>query len=100
MDMATIEEKWKQSKYANEDEFYNDYKLIFENCYKYNPPLHEVHLLGKKFEAAFDKYWSKIHGGSNAVKKPHVEQSKYVCKDVECIYLTLEYRCEHHSAFH
>ncbi|KAG1448985.1 hypothetical protein G6F55_010383 [Rhizopus delemar] len=76
MDMSTIENKFKNAEYTNEDQFYDDYKLMFSNCYKYNPPHHEVHLLGKKFEEDFDKHWNKIHDKpkERAVKKQRVDQ--------------------------
>jgi hypothetical protein len=79
MDMSTIENRFKNAEYTSEDQFYDDYKLMFSNCYKYNPPHHEVHLLGKKFEEAFDKHWNKIHDKpkERAVKKQRVDQGKF-----------------------
>lgn len=76
MDLSTIERKFNELVYNSEDELHDDFKLMFENCYLYNPPQHEVHLLGKKFESAFDKFWSKIHGKSKErhVKKQRVDQ--------------------------
>ncbi|KAI9250326.1 Bromodomain-containing protein [Sporodiniella umbellata] len=62
MDMATIEKKFKSAEYTGEGQLYDDYKLMFRNCYTYNPPHNEVHLLGKKFEETFDKHWSKLLG--------------------------------------
>ncbi|ORE10821.1 Bromodomain-containing protein [Rhizopus microsporus var. microsporus] len=76
MDLSTIERKFNELVYNSEDELHDDFKLMFENCYLYNPPQHEVHLLGKKFESAFDKFWSKLHGKSKerSVKKQRVDQ--------------------------
>ncbi|KAI9249904.1 Bromodomain-containing protein [Sporodiniella umbellata] len=70
MDLSTIESKWNTAKYANESQFYNDYKLMFRNCYQYNPPHNDVHQLGKKFEDLFDKFWDKIHGKLKVEKIP------------------------------
>ncbi|KAG1468858.1 hypothetical protein G6F56_003594 [Rhizopus delemar] len=70
MDMLTIETKFNQSKYTSEDQFYSDYKLMFQNCYKYNPPHNEVHQLGRQFEDTFEKYWDKIHGRPTTEKAP------------------------------
>ncbi|CAO3672922.1 unnamed protein product [Rhizopus stolonifer] len=76
MDMTTIEKKFNNSEYTSEDQFYNDYKLMFGNCYIYNPPHNDVHLLGKKFEEAFEKHWNKLHDKQkeNKQKKQKVDR--------------------------
>lgn len=78
MDMTTIEKKFNNSEYTSEDQFYNDYKLMFGNCYIYNPPHNDIHLLGKKFEEAFEKHWSKLHDKQkeSKQKKQKVDRGK------------------------
>ena len=49
--------KLKEQQYANADEFHNDVKLIFRNCYKYNGPDSPVSGMAKKLEKVFDKKW-------------------------------------------
>jgi hypothetical protein len=61
MDMTTYERKLNEFEYAHEDELANDIRLMFQNCYIYNPPGHQIYELGKKFEKVFEKYWEKIH---------------------------------------
>jgi hypothetical protein len=61
MDLSTVGRKLAEYEYSNENEFENDIRLMFTNCYAYNPPEHAVHQLGKKFEHVFESYWRKIH---------------------------------------
>lgn len=37
MDLLTIQDKLSHGAYATAEDFRSDIKLIFENCYKYNP---------------------------------------------------------------
>lgn len=54
MDLGTVESKLKQGEYENFKEFEADVRLIFSNCYKFNPPGNVVHLAGKEIEQLFD----------------------------------------------
>ncbi|OAD01776.1 hypothetical protein MUCCIDRAFT_125138, partial [Mucor lusitanicus CBS 277.49] len=53
MDMTTYERKLYENQYSNEEELAEDIRLMFRNCYKYNPPNHLVHTLGQEFEEIF-----------------------------------------------
>ena len=57
MDISTIEKKLKDGQYENAKEFHEDWKLMFGNCFKFNPPSHDVHQLGKQFEEVYDEKW-------------------------------------------
>lgn len=39
-----------QREYANANEFAADVRLMFSNCYKYNPPSHEVVYMARKLQ--------------------------------------------------
>ncbi|MCJ1356754.1 MAG: hypothetical protein MMC33_006750 [Icmadophila ericetorum] len=58
MDMSTIEKKLTSGQYENAKEFEADVRLMFQNCYKFNPPENPVYAWGKQFEAVFDDKWS------------------------------------------
>ena len=58
MDLSTIEKNLDSGQYENAKEFEGDVRLMFNNCYKFNPPDHAVHQTGKEFEAVFDEFWS------------------------------------------
>ena len=44
----------------NGDEFATDVRLIFSNCYKYNPPEHDVVKMAKKLSDAFEVRFAKM----------------------------------------
>ncbi|KAG1120028.1 hypothetical protein G6F42_012844 [Rhizopus arrhizus] len=71
MDMTTYERKLYEYEYSNEEELAEDIRLMFRNCYKYNPPNHLVHTLGQEFEEIFEKQWSKLHGSKKKSSKHH-----------------------------
>ncbi|XP_017289210.1 bromodomain testis-specific protein isoform X2 [Kryptolebias marmoratus] len=53
MDLSTIRNKMDQREYANAKEFAADVQLMFSNCYKYNPPSHEVVHMARKLQEVF-----------------------------------------------
>ena len=57
MDMSTIRNKLKMGEYENAKEFEADWRLMFSNCYKFNPADHPVHRAGKALEEIFDERW-------------------------------------------
>ncbi|KAI9496648.1 Bromodomain-containing protein [Zychaea mexicana] len=59
MDMSTIERKLEEGDYENADEFEQDIRLMFQNCYLYNPPVTPVHKMGKELEKVFDEKWKQ-----------------------------------------
>jgi bromodomain-containing factor 1 len=59
MDFGTVSANLKNGQYANAKEFYTDSKLVFSNCYKFNPPTDEVYKMGKLLEEVFDTEWAK-----------------------------------------
>ena len=50
MDLSTVMLKMNRREYACADSFAFDVRLIFANCYKYNPPGHDVVTMAKKLE--------------------------------------------------
>lgn len=57
MDLSTIQEKYNTNQYETAEDFASDVKLMFKNCYKFNPDGSPVNLMGKKLEGIFDKKW-------------------------------------------
>jgi Bromodomain len=41
-------------EYRSSAEFAADVRLIFTNCYKYNPPDHDVVTMAKRLQEVFD----------------------------------------------
>jgi bromodomain-containing factor 1 len=59
MDLGTISSNLKNGQYENAKEFESDIRLMFQNCYKFNPVNDPVHQMGKEFERVFDKKWEE-----------------------------------------
>ncbi|XP_051233123.1 bromodomain testis-specific protein isoform X2 [Dicentrarchus labrax] len=60
MDLGTIRKKMDQREYANAKEFAADVRLMFSNCYKYNPPSHEVVYMARKLQDIFEARYLKV----------------------------------------
>lgn len=60
MDLGTIRTKLDQNLYPMPPyaAFEADMRLVFTNCYIFNPPGTPVHAWGKQTEAAFEDKWS------------------------------------------
>lgn len=58
MDLGTIQSKLANNQYENGDVFERDVRLVFQNCYTFNPEGTDVNTMGKKLEAIFDKKWA------------------------------------------
>lgn len=54
MDLGTVKQKMDGRAYRNAAEFAADVRLIFTNCYKYNPPDHDVVAMARKLQDVFE----------------------------------------------
>ncbi|KAJ3341127.1 hypothetical protein HDU91_000750, partial [Kappamyces sp. JEL0680] len=61
MDLSTIRKKLELAEYATSDEFEADFRLMLDNCYKFNGVGSEIANLGKQLEALFNQKWSEMH---------------------------------------
>ncbi|TPX68881.1 hypothetical protein SpCBS45565_g02837 [Spizellomyces sp. 'palustris'] len=67
MDLSTIRRKLDAGDYHTAEEFEADARLMFNNCYTFNPPGTDVYNFGKKLEEVFERKWrERPHGGSPA----------------------------------
>lgn len=60
MDISTIERKLNEGAYAEPEEFEQDVRLMFNNCYTYNPASLPVHKMGRQLEKVFDDKWAHL----------------------------------------
>ncbi|XP_057674044.1 bromodomain-containing protein 3-like isoform X2 [Corythoichthys intestinalis] len=60
MDLRTVKEKMNRGEYQDAQRFAADVRLIFSNCYKYNPPHHDVVAQARKLQAMFEKRFANI----------------------------------------
>uniref|UniRef100_H3CKK7 Bromodomain containing 3b n=1 Tax=Tetraodon nigroviridis TaxID=99883 RepID=H3CKK7_TETNG len=60
MDLSTIRKKMDKGEYSEPQSFATDVRLMFSNCYKYNPPDHEVVAMARKLQDVFEMRFAKI----------------------------------------
>ncbi|XP_015989773.1 bromodomain testis-specific protein [Rousettus aegyptiacus] len=60
MDLGTIKRKMDNQEYKDAYEFAADVRLMFVNCYKYNPPDHEVVAMARMLQDVFEMHFAKI----------------------------------------
>ncbi|KAI4590761.1 hypothetical protein MJG53_001810 [Ovis ammon polii x Ovis aries] len=60
MDLGTIKAKMDNQEYKDAYEFAADVRLMFMNCYKYNPPDHEVVTMARMLQDVFEVHFAKI----------------------------------------
>lgn len=58
MDLSTVQAKLANNQYENGDAFEADTRLIFKNCYAFNPEGNDVYNMGQKLEQYFNKKWA------------------------------------------
>ncbi|XP_068912588.1 bromodomain-containing protein 3-like isoform X5 [Tenebrio molitor] len=54
MDLGTVKHKMDTREYRTAQEFAADVRLIFTNCYKYNPSDHDVVAMARKLQDVFE----------------------------------------------
>jgi bromodomain-containing factor 1 len=59
MDLSTVTKNLRDGAYTSSKEFEKDVRLIFNNCFKFNPPENAVHTMGKQLEEVFNHEWAK-----------------------------------------
>ena len=55
MDMGTIKKKLNYNAYNNANEFVEDMKQVFKNCYMYNGEQHEISTCAREVQSAFQE---------------------------------------------
>ncbi|KAI8098960.1 Bromodomain-containing protein [Halteromyces radiatus] len=60
MDISTIERQLNEGEYDSPESFESDVRLMFNNCYRYNPPALPVHKMAKDLEKVFDEKWKHL----------------------------------------
>ncbi|XP_062920734.1 bromodomain-containing protein 3-like isoform X2 [Mobula hypostoma] len=73
MDLSAVKRKLGNQEYKDREEFAADMRLMFLNCYKYNPPDHEVVAMARKLQDVFEMLFAKLC--KNPVKSTVLAQS-------------------------
>jgi len=75
MDLRTIHDKLSHGAYATPEEFRSDIKVMFSNCYDYNPSWALVWQSGKELEKVFDEKWKELPLTAPAATPPKKQRS-------------------------
>ncbi|ODV92966.1 hypothetical protein CANCADRAFT_30960 [Tortispora caseinolytica NRRL Y-17796] len=59
MDLSTVQQKFDNGEYDTAAQFESDIRLIFKNCYKFNPEGTPVNLMGHRLEEVFNSKWAE-----------------------------------------
>lgn len=89
MDMSTIQSRISQHQYNTAQEIYNDFKLMLNNCFTYNPPGTPVHEVGRQLERVWQEKWNNtavLHSKGDAEE----EDDEFAGVDVEAEIRSLE----------
>jgi transcription initiation factor TFIID subunit 2 len=75
MDLGKIKSRFKNNQYPNAQAMDSDMRLMFRNCYTFNPPNTYVYDESKQLEEVYDQEWQIYFGntarrGSTELKKP------------------------------
>jgi len=70
MDFGTVKTKLKKGKYTTPKEFDHDMRLVFRNCYTFNPPDNPVFQQCKLLEKEYSKLWQSQFGSKSASESP------------------------------
>lgn len=60
MDLGSIKKKMDNREYKSSSEFADDVRIIFTNCYRYNPPDSDVVMMAKKLQDVFEMKYAKL----------------------------------------
>uniref|UniRef100_UPI003753E833 Candida glabrata strain CBS138 chromosome C complete sequence n=1 Tax=Candida glabrata TaxID=5478 RepID=UPI003753E833 len=58
MDLGTVSKKLSNWEYENLDQAEHDIRLIFQNCYAFNPDGTIVNMMGHRLEDIFNTKWA------------------------------------------
>ncbi|XP_039204282.1 bromodomain-containing protein 3 isoform X2 [Crotalus tigris] len=83
MDLSTVKKKMDGREYQDAQGFAADIRLMFSNCYKYNPPDHEVVAMARKLQDVFEMRFAKMPDEPADPPPPPLPTAPVVSKSTE-----------------
>ncbi|XP_041428287.1 bromodomain-containing protein 3 isoform X2 [Xenopus laevis] len=83
MDLSSVKRKMDAREYADAQAFAADIRLMFSNCYKYNPPDHEVVAMARKLQDVFEMRFAKMPDEPVEPPAPPTAAAPVVSKSTE-----------------
>jgi len=69
MDFGTIQKKLYEAVYRDADEFAADIRLVFTNCWTYNLPGSDIHVMATTLSGIFEKQFKNIKAKETKIHK-------------------------------
>ncbi|XP_018422422.1 PREDICTED: bromodomain-containing protein 3 [Nanorana parkeri] len=98
MDLSTVKKKMDARDYPDAQAFAADIRLMFSNCYKYNPPDHEVVAMARKLQDVFEMRFAKMPDEPVEAPAPPPAPAPVVSKSVESSHTSEESSSETDSS--
>lgn len=76
MDFGTIKTKLEGHEYVDVDEFANDVKLVFDNCWSYNEAGSDIYNMATTLAQFFEKQYRQLRARGTAPKKSEQDEIK------------------------
>ncbi|CCE61888.1 hypothetical protein TPHA_0B02160 [Tetrapisispora phaffii CBS 4417] len=83
MDLSTVTKKLNNWEYKSLEEFESDVKLVFHNCYAFNPDGTIVNMMGHRLEEIFNAKWVDRPIFEDYDTDEEIEREEYSASDVE-----------------
>ncbi|XP_077335265.1 bromodomain-containing protein 3 isoform X5 [Lithobates pipiens] len=98
MDLSTVKKKMDARDYQDAQAFAADIRLMFSNCYKYNPPDHEVVAMARKLQDVFEMRFAKMPDEPVEAPAPPPAPAPVVSKSIESSHTSEESSSETDSS--
>ncbi|XP_072287222.1 bromodomain-containing protein 3 isoform X2 [Pyxicephalus adspersus] len=98
MDLSTVKKKMDAREYQDAQAFAADIRLMFSNCYKYNPPDHEVVAMARKLQDVFEMRFAKMPDEPLEAPDPPPAPAPVISKSVESSHTSEESSSETDSS--
>ncbi|XP_073455681.1 bromodomain-containing protein 3 isoform X4 [Aquarana catesbeiana] len=98
MDLSTVKKKMDAREYQDAQAFAADIRLMFSNCYKYNPPDHEVVAMARKLQDVFEMRFAKMPDEPVEAPAPPPAPAPVVSKSIESSHTSEESSSETDSS--
>ncbi|XP_040180012.1 bromodomain-containing protein 3 isoform X3 [Rana temporaria] len=98
MDLSSVKKKMDAREYQDAQAFAADIRLMFSNCYKYNPPDHEVVAMARKLQDVFEMRFAKMPDEPVEAPAPPPAPAPVVSKSIESSHTSEESSSETDSS--
>uniref|UniRef100_A0A3Q3J046 Bromodomain-containing protein 2 n=1 Tax=Monopterus albus TaxID=43700 RepID=A0A3Q3J046_MONAL len=101
MDLSTIKRKMDSREYRDAQQFSADVRLMFSNCYKYNPPDHDVVAMARKLQVMYKPTGRAAGAGlylhTHQSRKPEIHKNvqMHVFVVLICLFISLQLKAVH-----